>query len=98
MTAAPIVLVAVTFVCAAVHVSFLTSSVHANKQVILSKVASSQVLADGNDIGSPLTAQFVLEIMGALSPGVKRPGLDADHSLPSSTEVKYVGSYTSTIQ
>jgi hypothetical protein len=32
---------------------------------------------------------------GALSPRVKRPGREADHSTPSSVEVKNVCSYTS---
>jgi hypothetical protein len=32
---------------------------------------------------------------GLLPLGVKRPGSDADHSPPSSTEVKYVWSYIS---
>jgi len=35
-------------------------------------------------------------VTGALSLGVKRPGRKADHSLPSSTEVKNAWSYTST--
>jgi hypothetical protein len=33
---------------------------------------------------------------GALSLGVKRPGREADHSAPSSAEVKNTWSYTST--
>jgi hypothetical protein len=33
---------------------------------------------------------------GALSPGVKRPGGEADHSLPASTEVKKMWIYTFT--
>jgi len=33
---------------------------------------------------------------GALSPGVKRPGREADHSPPSSAEVKNAWIYTST--
>jgi hypothetical protein len=35
-------------------------------------------------------------VPGALSLGVKRPGRDADHSPPSSAEVKNTWSYTST--
>jgi hypothetical protein len=35
---------------------------------------------------------------GALSLGVKQPGREADHSPPSSAEVKNAGSYTSTPQ
>jgi hypothetical protein len=35
-------------------------------------------------------------VPGALSLGVKRPGREADHSLPSSAEVKNAWSYTST--
>jgi hypothetical protein len=35
-------------------------------------------------------------VLGALSLGVKRPGREADHSLPSSAEVKNAWSYTST--
>jgi hypothetical protein len=35
-------------------------------------------------------------IPGALSLEVKRPGREADHSLPSSAEVKNAWSYTST--
>jgi len=31
---------------------------------------------------------------GALTPGSKRPGREADHSLPSSAKVKNVWSYT----
>jgi hypothetical protein len=34
---------------------------------------------------------------GALSPGVKRPGREADHSIPASAEVKKVWIYTSTL-
>jgi hypothetical protein len=33
---------------------------------------------------------------GRSFPGVKRPGREADHSLPSSAEVKNAWSYTST--
>jgi hypothetical protein len=33
---------------------------------------------------------------GALSVGIKRPGREADHSPPSSAEVKIVWNYTST--
>jgi hypothetical protein len=33
---------------------------------------------------------------GALSPGVKRPGHEVDHSPPTSAEVKKVWIYTST--
>jgi hypothetical protein len=35
-------------------------------------------------------------VPGALSRGVKRPGREADHSPPSSAEVKNAWSYTST--
>jgi hypothetical protein len=35
-------------------------------------------------------------VPGALSLGIKRPGREADHSPPSSTEVKHAWSYTST--
>jgi hypothetical protein len=35
-------------------------------------------------------------VLGALSSGVQRPGREADHSLPSSAEVKNAWSYTST--
>jgi hypothetical protein len=35
---------------------------------------------------------------GALSPGVKRPGRDTDHSPPFNAEVKNASSYTSTPQ
>jgi hypothetical protein len=37
-------------------------------------------------------------VPGALSLGVKRPGREADHSSPSSAEVKNAWSYTSTPQ
>jgi hypothetical protein len=37
-------------------------------------------------------------VPGALSPGVKRPGREADHSPPSSAEVKNAWSYTSNPQ
>jgi hypothetical protein len=37
-------------------------------------------------------------VPGALSLGLKRPGREADHSLPSCSEVKNVWSYTSTPQ
>jgi hypothetical protein len=33
---------------------------------------------------------------GALSPGVNRPGIEADHSLPTNAEVKKMLIYTST--
>jgi hypothetical protein len=35
-------------------------------------------------------------VPGALSPGVERPGREADHSLPTSAEVKKMWIYTST--
>jgi hypothetical protein len=35
-------------------------------------------------------------VPGALSPRVKRPGHEADHSLPASTQVKKIWIYTST--
>jgi hypothetical protein len=35
-------------------------------------------------------------VLGALSPGVKRPGREADHSPPTSAEVKKMWTYTST--
>jgi hypothetical protein len=37
-------------------------------------------------------------VPGALSLGVKRPGLEADHSSPSSADVKNAWSYTFTPQ
>jgi hypothetical protein len=36
-------------------------------------------------------------VPGALSVGVKQPGREADHSLPSSAEIKNAWSYTSTL-
>jgi hypothetical protein len=36
-------------------------------------------------------------VRGALSLGIKQPGREADHSLPSSVEVKNAWSYTSTL-
>jgi hypothetical protein len=38
----------------------------------------------------------IQRVLGALSLGVKRPGTEADHSLPSSAQVKNAWSYTST--
>jgi hypothetical protein len=38
----------------------------------------------------------LLRVPGALSPGVKRPGLKADHSPPASAEVKKMWIYSST--
>jgi hypothetical protein len=35
-------------------------------------------------------------LWGALSPGVKRPGREADHSPPASAEIKKIWIYTST--
>jgi len=35
-------------------------------------------------------------VTGELSPGIKRPGHEAGHSLPTSTEVKNGWSYTTT--
>jgi hypothetical protein len=35
-------------------------------------------------------------VPGALSPGTKRPGREADHSSPASAEVKKMWIYTST--
>jgi hypothetical protein len=41
--------------------------------------------------------QFPIQwVRGALSPGVKRPGREADHSPPTSAEVKKTWVYTST--
>jgi hypothetical protein len=36
-------------------------------------------------------------VPGAISPGVKRQGREADHSLPASAEVKKIWTYTSTL-
>jgi hypothetical protein len=44
-------------------------------------------------LGSTYSIQWV---PGALSPGVKRPGREADHSSPFSVEVKNAWSYAST--
>jgi hypothetical protein len=38
----------------------------------------------------------ILWVPGALSPGVKRPGREADHSPPTSAEVKKMWIYAST--
>jgi hypothetical protein len=38
----------------------------------------------------------IQRVPGALSPGVKRPGHEADHSPPTSAEVKKMWIYTST--
>jgi hypothetical protein len=38
----------------------------------------------------------IQRVPGALSPRVKRPGLEADHSPPTSVEVKNTWLYTST--
>jgi hypothetical protein len=35
-------------------------------------------------------------VLGALSPGVKRPEREADHSPPTSAEIKRMWTYTST--
>jgi hypothetical protein len=43
-----------------------------------------------------LTQPPIQWILGALSAGVKRPGREADHSLPFSAEVKNTWVYTST--
>jgi hypothetical protein len=43
------------------------------------------------------TARKYNWVPGALSRGVKRPGREADHSPPSSTEVSNAWSYTSTL-
>jgi len=45
-----------------------------------------------------LQASYPMGIKGALSLGVKRRGGEADHSSPSSAEVKKAWSYTSTPQ
>jgi hypothetical protein len=45
--------------------------------------------------GLGLTEPPIQWAPGALSLGVKRPGREADHSLPSSAEVKNEWSYTS---
>jgi hypothetical protein len=38
----------------------------------------------------------LLSSTGALSPGIKRPGREADHSPPASAEVKKLWNYTTT--
>jgi hypothetical protein len=43
-----------------------------------------------------LTQPPIQRVPGALSMGVKQPGREADHSLPSSAEVKNEWSHTST--
>jgi hypothetical protein len=45
-----------------------------------------------------LTQPPIQWVTEGLSPGIKRPGREADHSTPSSAEVKNVWSYTSTLQ
>jgi hypothetical protein len=42
------------------------------------------------------TQSSIQWVLGAISPGIKRPGCEADHSTPSSAEVKDACSYTST--
>jgi len=42
------------------------------------------------------TQPLIQWVTGPLSPGVKRPGREADHSPPSSAEVKSAWMYTST--
>jgi hypothetical protein len=42
------------------------------------------------------TQPFIELASGALSPGLKRPGREADHSLPASAEFKKTWIYTST--
>jgi hypothetical protein len=42
------------------------------------------------------TQPHIQWVSGPLSPGVKRPGLQADHSLPASGEVKKMWIYAST--
>jgi hypothetical protein len=39
-------------------------------------------------IGSEAHPASIQSVPGEISPGIKRPGLDADHSTPSNTEVK----------
>jgi hypothetical protein len=43
------------------------------------------------------TQPLIQWVPGALSPGVKRPGREADHSPPTSAEVKKIRIYTSTL-
>jgi hypothetical protein len=38
----------------------------------------------------------IQRVLGALSPGVKRPGREVDHSPPASAEIKKMWIYTST--
>jgi hypothetical protein len=42
------------------------------------------------------TQPSIQRVPGALSPGIKRPGREADHSDPTSAEVKNTWIYTST--
>jgi hypothetical protein len=42
------------------------------------------------------TQPHIQWVSGALTLGIKRPGREADHSPPSSSEIKIVWSYTST--
>jgi hypothetical protein len=42
------------------------------------------------------TQPLIQWVPGAISLGVKRPGREADHSPPSSAEIKHAWSYTST--
>jgi hypothetical protein len=43
-----------------------------------------------------LTQPPIQWVLGALSPGVKRPGREADHSPPINAEIKKMWIYTST--
>jgi hypothetical protein len=49
-----------------------------------------------NRLGGLATQPLIHWVPGASTPGVKQPGREADHSPPSSAEVKNAWSYTST--
>jgi hypothetical protein len=63
-----------------------------------------QVLTEAKNFHLPMYSRPALGptqppiqwVSGALSPGVKRPGREADHSHPASAEVKKTWVYTST--
>jgi len=70
------------------HVGFVGSIPGGKLGIFLFATASRPAL---------VTTQSPIQwIRGALIPGLKRPEFEADHSTPSSAEIKNVWSYTST--
>jgi hypothetical protein len=67
-------------------------------RVQISRPGMGKIFSPFSEMSTPILGPTKLPIqwaMGTLSPGVKRPGRETDHSLPTSAEVKKMWIYIS---